>query len=124
MSQTKLKKVVIKMGGEEKLRIILRDFYKRMSQDILIGFFFSHLDTNQIADSQAKFILFAMGESHSYTGKTPTSAHLELPPILDGHFNRRIVILEQTLKDYQLDRIDRDTWIEFENAFRKIIVKD
>jgi len=123
MSKGKLKALLQRIGGEPQLKEILRDFYHRMSEDILIGYFFSGRDTDTIADKQMQFLMFAMGVSPSYEGKSPSSAHLELPPILTGHFDRRLVILEQTLKEHGVCEEDIRTWIEFENAFRQVIVK-
>lgn len=124
MSRSKLKTLFFRIGGEEKLKEILRDFYCRMSKDILIGFFFSNHDPNKIADAQAQFLMFAMGVNKTYTGKNPSSAHLSLPPILKGHFDRRLVILEQTLKDHGLEEKDIQRWVQFENAFRKVTLSE
>src|SRR5262245_57121278 len=90
------------VGGETGLSVILRDFYKRMSADVLIGFFFDGKDTNAIAARQLQFLLKAMGATSTYSGKTPARAHDALPPILGGHFDRRLRILEQTLADHGL----------------------
>jgi truncated hemoglobin YjbI len=94
-----------------------------MSKDILIGFFFTGKDTDAIADKQAEFLLRGMGITPSYTGKAPAQAHEELPPILAGHFDRRLTILEQTLRDHGVPQTDIQTWLGFENAFREGIVK-
>ena len=95
-----------------------------MSQDILIGFFFTGRNTDQIADQQAQFLMRAMGAMPSYSGKAPAQAHDELPKILAGHFDRRLRILEATLRDHGLSDEDIRTWINFEDAFRDSIVKD
>jgi truncated hemoglobin YjbI len=110
-------------GGEAGLARILEDFYARMSQDILIGFFFDGKDLKKIAATQKEFLLRAMGARATYTGKPPARAHEALPPILAGHFDRRLVLLEQTLRDHGLDAEDIRTWIAFENAFRDGIVR-
>jgi truncated hemoglobin YjbI len=121
VSKAQLKAVFSHIGGEEKLREILRDFYNRMSQDVLIGFFFSGKDIQAIADQQANFLLFASGMKPTYQGKSPTNAHLALPPILKGHFDRRLVILRETLEAHSLNKKDIKTWINFENAFRNVV---
>jgi hemoglobin len=105
--------------GEEKLHAIMKDFYQRMSQDILIGFFFDGKDLDHIAKMQAAFLMRAMGATPSYSGKPPAKAHDELAPILAGHFDRRLRILEDTLAAHGLSAEDIRTWIDFESAFRE-----
>lgn len=109
---------------EAKLKVIVRDFYERMSKDVLIGFFFTGKDLAPIADQQADFLLFASGLKNEYQGKLPTFAHIQLPPILQGHFDRRLVILKETLREHGIADKDIRTWIEFENAFRNVVQKD
>ncbi len=121
-SRARLKKLYEHVGSRKKLLEILRDFYRRMSGDILIGFFFDGKDTDRIAARQQKFLLKAMGVSKTYTGKTPARAHAKMPPILAGHFDRRIHLLRETLKDHGLAEEDIRIWIAFERAFRDAII--
>ena len=113
-----------RLGGEAQLRAILADFYQRMSQDVLIGFFFDGKDLAEIARKQGDFLMRAMGASPSYTGKPPAQAHDNLPPILAGHFDRRLRILEETLAAHGVAAEDIRTWVAFEGAFREGIVSE
>lgn len=122
LNKPELKILYQHLGSEKRLEEILQDFYQRMSQDILIGFFFDGKDIPEIARQQKQFLLRAMGATATYTGKAPAQAHTNLAPILSGHFDRRLQILEQTLKDHGLSPEDVTTWITFENAFRDGIV--
>jgi len=124
VSKRRLKNLIFKIGGDQKLEEVLLDFYGRMAHDLLIGYFFDNRDFRQIARKQKDFLLFAAGITSSYSGKTPTSAHLELPPILKGHFDRRLTLLRETLRDHQLSPEDIRTWIGFENSFRNVVVDD
>lgn len=108
--------------GEERVRLIVLDFYKRMTSDILVGFFFDGKDIDHIAAKQTEFLLRAMGAIPSYSGKAPADAHDALPPILSGHFDRRLKILEETLIAHGLTREQVLVWIGFENAFREAVV--
>lgn len=121
MSRARLKAVFLNLGGEEKLGEILQDFYARMSRDILIGYFFTGKDIQAIATKQKEFLMHAMGVLPTFQGKHPNNAHRELPPILKGHFDRRLVILRETLVDHSLSDQDIRIWIDFENAFRNVI---
>ncbi len=124
VSKPALKALYEHIGGEEGLRSILRDFYRRMSTDILIGFFFNGKDLDQIAEMQKGFLMRAMGATPSYTGKAPAQTHETLPPILKGHFDRRLRILEETLQTHGVSAEDIRTWVEFESAFREGIVSE
>jgi truncated hemoglobin YjbI len=104
------------------LKEILLDFYQRMADDIFIGFFFAGKDVRAISSKQADFLLYAMGEQPQFHGKHPSDAHLGMPPILKGHFDRRILILKETLQVHQLEIEDIRTWVEFEQAFEDVIV--
>lgn len=124
LSKPELKALFTKAGGEAGLEAILDDFYMRMSQDILIGYFFAGKDVKHIARMQKQFLMRAMGASESYKGKAPAQAHTELPNILSGHFDRRLRILEAVLADHGLGAEEIRTWIRFEDAFREGIVSD
>ena len=124
MSKKRLKTIFLGIGGESAIEAILRDFYKRMSEDVLIGYFFDNKDIKMIADKQKEFLMFAVGMSPTYTGKIPNQAHSALPPILKGHFDRRLTLLQETLKSHGLSDKDIRTWITFENAFRNVVQAD
>lgn len=108
--------------GEARIREIVRRFYDCMANDILIGFFFEGRDLDHIAEMQSAFLYRAMGLRASYAGKSPADAHSTLPPILAGHFDRRLTLLEAHLRAEGLDETQRSTWLAFENAFRATIV--
>ena len=108
--------------GEPKIREILTDFYRRMSTDLMLGFFFTDKDLHPIVEQQLKFLLRAMGSITSYSGKPPANAHTELPPILSGHFDRRLVILRETLNAHHVNCALISTWLTFEESFRDAVV--
>src|SRR5437660_242372 len=99
-SSAALKDVFVELGGERKIEEILRSFYTKMSKDVLLGFFFTGKNLEKIILGQKAFLLRAMGaksvESASYEGPSPKEAHRKMPPILEGHFDRRLVLLRET----------------------------
>ncbi len=109
------------IGGESRLEAILKAFYRAMSQDLMIGFFFEGKDLDSIAMKQKEFLMRAMGASQSYAGKPPAQAHTALPPILAGHFDRRLRILEATLRGAGVGAEDIRTWVIFEESFRPAV---
>lgn len=104
------------------LNSILVNFYDRMSKDTMIGYFFSGKDLEHIAHQQGQFLLNAAGMIPKFNGKGPHSAHTNLPPIWEGHFDRRLVILRETLKAEQIPSHMIELWISFESSFRDIVV--
>ncbi len=122
MTTQKLQALILELGGPPRLLHLLERFYERMSQDVMIGFFFDGKDLQQIASKQQEFILKAAGLSPRYSGKNPATAHLTLPPILDGHFDRRIQLLKELLAEEKVSSVSIATWIEFESAFRNVVV--
>jgi truncated hemoglobin YjbI len=123
MSKAILFECIEFLGGLEPLKIIMIDFYTRMLQDTMIGFFFANKDIRAIAIRQAEFLYTASAPNLQYTGKKPAEAHAHLPPILIGHFNRRLIILEQTLQDHQIPELYQKAWIRFERSFKTSIVQ-
>lgn len=121
LSGAALQELFVKIGKEPGLSKILNRFYEKISQDILIGFFFSGKDLSAIASKQKEFLMKAWGVTSSYSGKAPAQAHVELPPILSGHFDRRLVLLEETLKEFGLNENEIKTWVNFEDKFRNAI---
>jgi truncated hemoglobin YjbI len=124
MITSQLKEALLAAGGEPGVRKILSTFYKKMASDILVGFFFDGKDLEHIAKQQAEFLLRAAGLFQNYQGKGPAQAHEKLPPILAGHFDRRTVLLRETLNEAGLASEFIETWIGFERQFRKAIVKE
>jgi hemoglobin len=122
-TRNELRSVYERAGGEAGIELILKDFYRRMSQDVMIGHFFDGKNTDEIAMKQKLFLMRAMGASATYPGKAPALAHVALPKILSGHFDRRLRILEATLTDHGLPLEDIRSWVELESAFRPAIVQ-
>lgn len=119
-----LSELYLAIGQEAGLHKILRAFYKKMSTDILLNHFFFNRDLEAIIVHQKEFLMRAMGASPSYAGKTPAQAHSHLPPILEGHFDRRMLLLEQTLQEFSIPPHHAQMWISFEKKFKDFIVKD
>lgn len=111
------------IGEEAGLEKILKRFYHRMSEDIIIGFFFDGKDLDHIAMMQKSFLMRAWGITQSYAGKSPADAHANLAPILKGHFDRRLVVLAETLREFGVSSQDIETWTTFENKFRAAVEK-
>jgi methyl-accepting chemotaxis protein len=108
---------------EPLLPLLLEDFYKRMAEDPLLAHFFFQKDPSTIAKHQVAFLRSAWGLSSAYQGPTIAQAHRHLPPLFAAHFNRRLILLKKTLEDHKLDSLAIQAWIQFEEGFRKVLVK-
>lgn len=113
-----------RIGGEPKLRAILRDFYQRQSSDVMLMHYFIGKDLDDIAEKQLAFLLKVMGVVREYSHRAPPKAHDAIPPIWRGQFDRRLRVLEDTLRAHGLSQEDIRTWVDFENSFRDAIVID
>ena len=110
--RTELREMIETIGGEGVLLSLLEKFYLRMSEDIIVGFFFDGKDLKKIARLQANFMLAASGLNPNYAGRSPSTAHIALAPILSGHFDRRLVILRELLNEAGLAPSLIERWIQ------------
>jgi truncated hemoglobin YjbI len=120
--RTQLRDLIESIGGEPGLQRILLAFYSRMERDPMIGFFFTGKPIAHISSKQGEFILLAAGLRTNFEGKGPATAHTGLPPILKGHFDRRLVLLREALLEEGLSAEQIQTWVRFEESFRSMVV--
>lgn len=113
--------LVGRLGGPARLREILERFYAVLSRDVLVGFFFHGRDLASIIDGQFRFLMRAFQEVERHDGVHPGAAHKELPPILRGHFDRRLRILRETLEAEGVDPLDIEAWLKVEEGMRRLI---
>lgn len=116
--------LVDRLGGSARLREILDRFYAQLAIDPLVGFFFAGRDLDKIAAGQHAFLMRAFGAADRYHGENPATAHGDLPPILRGHFDRRLLVLRALLAAEGVAAADIDAWIKVEESFRRRIVSD
>ena len=117
-----MRDIIERIGQPEPFESWILAFYERMSQDVMIGFFFTGRDLRAIAHKQSAFILRAAGYPVSEPLRSPMEAHSSLPPITLGFFNRRLVILKEVLTEKGLPAADISTWVDFERSFQRGVV--
>lgn len=111
------------VGGEERLHEIVEDFYRRVFDDAMIGFFFANSELDDIANAQVQYVRARLGnEDVEYTGTPIRRAHLE-HPILTGHFDRRHQLLKETLSDYSVPEHVQAAWLDLEQRLRDLVVR-
>ena len=114
--------LVEECGGEESLLAILRDFYDRIFDDVIIGFLFANSDKEALIKSQFNYVTSVLGDrSGEYAGPTIRDAHKDLP-ILGGQFDRRHMLLKVVLLEYGVPNHVMDAWLELERSLREFVV--
>lgn len=107
----------------DSLLKVLNDFYRKMTKDTMLSFFFQGKDIEHIIEQQRKLLLMVLGIEKKYGGKPVGTAHADMPPILQGHFDRRLFLLSETLKENNFSAEAASQWVGFERQFEKVIVK-
>lgn len=109
--------------GEETLEKLVRDFYGRVFDDLMIGFFFKTVDLEQQAQNLIHYMSTHIGTpTEKYRGPTIRKAH-DAMPILPGHFDRRHQILRDVLEEYLVPAHVRKAWLDLDLALRNNVLK-
>lgn len=109
--------------GEAKLREVLTDFYGRVFGDLMIGFLFTGKDRQRLIDKEYEFTAQFLGADIPYSGRPMRVAHAQ-SPIFGGHFERRMQILRETLRDHAVDPEVVTSWMDHSYALRPQITRD
>ncbi len=112
-----------RLGGEARLRPIIDTFVDRVVNDVMIGFFFRSVDLERLKQFEYEFAAAHLGGPSNYSGRPLARAHAQ-HPILGGHFNRRLRILEKTLADFSAPEDVIREWIEHNERLRRVITRD
>ncbi len=118
-----MKKDLYATIGAEKLRAVITDFYSRIFGDVMIGFLFEGKDRQHLIDREYEFTAGFLGGDVKYTGRAMRVAHAK-SPIFGGHFERRLQILRETLRDNAVDPEVQQAWIDHTLALRPQITSD
>jgi len=110
--------------GGDALRAVITDFYQRIFADVMIGFMFQGRDRQHLIDREWELIAALLGAPGvTYTGRPMRAAHAQ-HTIFGGHFERRLQILRETLRDHAVAPAVQDAWIEHTQALRTQITRD
>ena len=110
-------------GGRDKLRVVLEDFYDRVFDDAMIGFFFKGKSKARLVEKELELSLGFLGESVPYTGRPLREAH-SAHRIMGGQFGRRLQILKETMADHGLPDEVKTAWVEHTEALLAEITAD
>ena len=109
--------------GEVKLRAVITEFYARVFPDVMIGFLFQGKDRARLIEKEYEFTARLLGADVPYTGRPMRAAHAQ-SPIFGGHFERRLQILRETMRDLDVDAEVARVWIDHSLALRPQITRD
>jgi hemoglobin len=109
--------------GADALRAVLTDFYDRVFSDVMIGFLFAGKNKERLIQKEWEFTAGFLGADVAYTGRPMREAHAR-SPILGGHFERRLKILEDTLADHGVDPQVREAWVRHTRSLRPQVTAD
>jgi hemoglobin len=110
--------------GADELRAVLGDFYRRVFEDVMIGFMFRGKDRQHLIDREYELTAALLGAPGiTYRGRPMRVAHAQ-HTIFGGQFERRLQILRDTLRDHGVDPDVQRVWIDHQLALRSQITRD
>jgi hemoglobin len=111
------------LGGEPALRRIIARFVDRIFDDVMIGFFFRAAQRERIEQKEYEHAAEHLGAGIAYTGRQLREAH-RAHPIMGGQFNRRLVILKETLEEAGVPEHVKQHWLAHTESLRALITSD
>ncbi len=112
-----------KIGGENRLRLIISTFIDRVFADRMIGFFFRNADRQRIKELEYQLAAEFLGAGIEYQGRPLGKVHAN-HPIMGGHFARRRQIFKETLEFYQVDESIKAALLKHTDSLRPLITPE
>ena len=109
--------------GAEALRAVVTDFYGRVFADPMIGFLFDGKNKERLIQKEWELAAKLLDGPVAYSGRSMADAHARVR-ITSGHFDRRLVLLEETLADHGVDPAVRARWLEHARSLRAHLTAD
>jgi hemoglobin len=108
------------LGGEFKVRAIIDTFVDRMTNDIMIGFFFNKVPIARLKELEFQHAAQFLGADIQYTGRPLPEAHRK-HNIMGGQFARRKQILKEVLEEFAVPQNIGEAWLEHVESLRSEI---
>lgn len=109
------------IGGEERVRAVLRALYDQLFVDPIVGFLFEGKDKQRLVEGQVAFTCGFLGGPQRYEGRPLPEIHAHLP-ILAGHFDRRHFLLAGTLRDQGVPEDVQAAWLRIDLSLRASVL--
>ena len=111
-----------KYGGVETLTALVRECYKRIMATSNLARYFINTDMEVLIRHQAQFIAVVMGKPAAfYEGMDMEAAH-QNSNISYRLFEDVVDVLEETLRDFEIDELDIIEIIDKAKSLKKQIV--
>jgi len=110
------------LGGEAGVKPIVERLIERVSGDLMIGFFFRDADLERVKRHELEWARAHLGGPASYSGRSLPEAHAA-HPIAEGHFARRLKILEEVLVEFEVPDAVQAEWLAHDRAQRGAVVQ-
>ena len=111
-----------KYGGVETLTPLVREFYKSIMTTPNLARYFINTDMEVLIRHQVQFIAVVMGKPAAfYEGMDMEAAHANAH-ISDRSFEDVIDVLEETLRDFEVEELDIIEIIDKAKSLKKEIV--
>tara|TARA_R110002072_G_scaffold163667_2_gene316478 strand:+ start:818 stop:1267 length:450 start_codon:yes stop_codon:yes gene_type:complete len=110
------------LGGEAGVRPIVERLIERVSSDLMIGFFFRNADLERVKRHELEWARAHLGGPATYSGRPLPEAHAS-HPIAEGHFARRLKILEEVLAEFEVPDALQAEWLAHDRAQLAAIVQ-
>ncbi|OQX67289.1 MAG: hypothetical protein B6A08_16045 [Sorangiineae bacterium NIC37A_2] len=111
-----------RLGGRTRLEELISVFIDRVTSDPMIGFLFRNVNKDVLKAREVSFAASHLGGG-PYEGRPLRDAHTR-HRIMGGQFNRRLVLLEKTLREFNVPEDIRERWLEHTRALRAEITRD
>ena len=105
----------------EMLKAIIDDFVDRCFEDPMIGFIFQRADRSRIKTFEYQHAAAHLGYDVKYRGRDLKAAH-SFHRIVIGQFNRRLMLLQNTLQDHGVSLDIQNKWLSYHRTLQKEIV--
>jgi hemoglobin len=89
----------------------------------MIGFLFAGKNKERLIQKEWELVSALLGAPIGYSGRSMAEAHARVR-ITVGHFDRRLVILEETLEAHGVDPEVRARWLGHARSLREQLTAD
>ena len=97
--------LIDQLGGPERLRLTVENFYDKIVSDPMLESFFENTDVSHIRGQQKMFFAMVLGGEGAYKGRDLRKAHAGLVDdgMSDPHFSRMKALFRQTLVEMDVE---------------------
>jgi hemoglobin len=117
------KKTLFEQIGLKSIQRVVKLFYDKAFEDVLIGHFFFHANKSSLVEHQTHFATAMLGGPNHYVGKPLRPAHAA-HKIRLVHFKRRQVLMRETLLEVGVAEPLAEKWLALEDQLKPVILTE